>query len=607
MDDNENVYELKQDDIEYILSINLLNNNILRFSCSRADDQDDTQYENDFTMNDLRSLDRAFSEPESLYQVQEILDNAIKEQKVGLSDENDVLNVIFYIAVGGNSNIVVPLYKQNKNDGGNFHQDNNDDFNIFPNNNKEDPVGGDYNDNKDFHSKKNSDNNNNNPNSSSNKKSKNNLYPEDERPDENYHYNPNKNYIFPDAHKKKKEPEKRSNFDPYSDVHSRCSCPIDDARLDRLEFDRDNIKNNHNLLKSDLRKLADELIDLRRKNKDFNNYKNELTKTKRENVDLRNENNNLKNIINKLREEKDKDNSTKEELDAVKNENNNLKKQINELKNENDRLRDSASQIPQLINENDSLKNKISQIPLLQNENDSLRGQNNKLSYDNNQLKLENDDLKNKLQSLQNSLNNNNNLRSAPKTTKESLPFKSSFSIGGGRPSLARVKGEIIHSKDELELLTHKINNNNSHITFNLIYKATVDSDKAASFHSKCDKAKASLVLIETDKGRRFGGFTKCSWDGDCEEKEDKEAFIFNLDNKKIYANVPGDDAIGCYPKFGAVFLGCQIRIYDEAFKNGGSTFEKGLNFDTLEDYEINEGERTFGIKEIEVYEVVLK
>ena len=37
----------------------------------------------------------------------------------------------------------------------------------------------------------------------------------------------------------------------------------------------------------------------------------------------------------------------------------------------------------------------------------------------------------------------------------------------------------------------------------------------------------------------------------------------------------------------------------------GGTTFEKGLNYNTEEDFELTGGERIFGIKEIEVYEVI--
>ena len=174
-------------------------------------------------------------------------------------------------------------------------------------------------------------------------------------------------------------------------------------------------------------------------------------------------------------------------------------------------------------------------------------------------------------------------------------------------PEEITVKGDIIHDISELELITKKINHNNQKLTLNLLYKATADSDKAAAFHAKCDDAKSSIILVETKKGKRFGGFTSCSWSGDCIEKKDEESFVFSLDKMKTYDNIPGEEAIGCYPKFGPIFLGCQIRIYDNAFTKGGTTFERGLNFDTEEDYELTGGDRVFDVKEIEVYEVVIE
>lgn len=65
------------------------------------------------------------------------------------------------------------------------------------------------------------------------------------------------------------------------------------------------------------------------------------------------------------------------------------------------------------------------------------------------------------------------------------------------------------------------------------------------------------MVLVETDKGKRFGGYTSNSWEGKCIEKPDEEAFVFSLNKMKIYEIIPGENAIGCYPKFGPVFLGC--------------------------------------------------
>ena len=63
------------------------------------------------------------------------------------------------------------------------------------------------------------------------------------------------------------------------------------------------------------------------------------------------------------------------------------------------------------------------------------------------------------------------------------------------------------------------------------------------------------------------------------------------------YEAIQDDNTIGYY-----VFLGCQIRIYVQAFKNGGITFKNGLNYKTNKNFELNGGEREFRIK---IYEVV--
>ena len=169
------------------------------------------------------------------------------------------------------------------------------------------------------------------------------------------------------------------------------------------------------------------------------------------------------------------------------------------------------------------------------------------------------------------------------------------------------IRGDIIENPKELELLTRRMcNQKYKKISLNLLYKAIFDSDKASVFHKKCDSANCTLVLVRSANGKRFGGFTSCNWQGNSIEKKDKNAFIFSLDKLKIYNVIEGEDAIGCYPSFGPVFLGCQIRIYDQFFKNGGTTFEKGLNYDTEEDFELTGGLKKFDIKDIEVYSVDL-
>ena len=166
----------------------------------------------------------------------------------------------------------------------------------------------------------------------------------------------------------------------------------------------------------------------------------------------------------------------------------------------------------------------------------------------------------------------------------------------------------IIKSEEEIALIASRIQsyyNKSVNIYYENLFLSKLDGDKAITFHQKCDKAKCTLVLVMDDNGNRFGGFTMRSWTGKNIQKKDEKAFIFSVDKNKIYKILPDEVAIGCYPNFGPIFFGCQIRVYDNFFSKGGSTYLKGLNYATEEDYELTNGKQTFGIKELEVYEVL--
>ena len=87
-------------------------------------------------------------------------------------------------------------------------------------------------------------------------------------------------------------------------------------------------------------------------------------------------------------------------------------------------------------------------------------------------------------------------------------------------------------------------------------------------------------------------------------KKNDNNAFVFSLDNNTIFDIIKDQPAIGCYPKFGPVFFGCQIRIYDEFFTKGGTTCRKRANYKTNKDFELNNGGQKYLIKDIEVYNI---
>ena len=409
--------------------------------------------------------------------------------------------------------------------------------------------------------------------------------------------------------------------------------------MKRLMNETEKLKEQNEVYKTDHTSLTKENATL----KDTNDYyKNQLTEFEKKFKELQLKNGELTKINNDLEKEKtalqEENNSLKEQItllnkdvEAFENQNNQIRKmyedlekeelyyknQFEELNKENELLRGQVDEISNnftsinnelenIKNENNLFKNTLEE----QQKNNFNEEEINRLIEENNLYKQkaeENELLKKQIEDLQyqiqqmeqNGPENDQDIQE--RQDQDNNPLEEDNEE-------KEVKGDIIHDLKELEMITKKINkDNNKKIIINLLYKASVDGDQASVFHEKCDDAQNTIVLVETKNGKRFGGFTTCSWSGNCVDKNDSQAFIFSFDKMKTYDNIPGDEAIGCYPKFGPIFLGCQIKIFDNAFTKGGTTFEKELNFNTEEDYELTGGDRVFGVKDIEVYEVVIE
>ena len=427
--------------------------------------------------------------------------------------------------------------------------------------------------------------------------------------------------------------------------------PISDDKINKIGGTIASLQGEHQLIQDKLNILSGQINSYKNQLSiiENTNYQNEKNKLRAENMAIKQqllELNNLRNdaaearflrtqiseleILRKQLSEMDILRKQLEEMNALKakaSELDSVKAQYNELNN----LRANVSrmgQIQQQLGQLDALKAKVAELNRVKSqlgELDNLRaqaGQINILKQQINELtnlkinQADLEELRKKISELEKiiieyefeikKLKEEQRRTSIEDQTRlKNTGMESRQLFFEDKSEQICVKGEIIHNTDELELLTRKINKSNKKLSLTLLYKATVDSDTAEAFHEKCDDAKSTLVLVETDKGKRFGGYTTCSWGGDCIDKKDEDAFVFSLDKMEIYENIPGEDAIGCYPKFGPIFLGCQIRIYDNAFTKGGTTFEKGLNYNTEEDFELTGGDRVFKIKEIEVYEVI--
>ena len=400
---------------------------------------------------------------------------------------------------------------------------------------------------------------------------------------------------------------------------------VHDERLGKLEGDTNTLKSENQLIQSKLTTLMSQVTSYKNQLELLEKEKqsNELSALRAENAAIKQQLSELNNLrreaaqVNLLRSQV----SQLEPLRSKAAEMESLKGQLAELH----ALRAKVAELSGLeskLGELNNLKAQVGQMNLMRQQMDELSvlrakvEELNKATMESNAQNEEKENLKRRLQELENlkaqyeqeiKTLKEQKTTTTTTTVEKSSGLEKNQLLFEDKAQQISVKGDIIHSTEELELITRKINKANKKITLNLLYKATVDSDKATAFHDKCDHAQSSLVLVETDKGKRFGGFTTCSWAGDCEEKKDEDAFVFSLDKMMIYENIPNEDAIGCYPKFGPIFLGCQIRIYDNAFAKGGTTFEAGMNYETDEDYELTGGDRTFGVKDIEVYEIIVE
>jgi len=480
-DDNTYSYQVNQDNKEYIITTQLLNEG-LRVECQDNNEVDLPIYAQLFSLNNFKEMDIYFQPFQSLSQIQEELNKTIEQQTVSINNKNaNTISITFLL--------------KNKMNTAN---------------------------------------------------------------------------IALDLQKELTEPLQKSKIEANNfEFQGRCSCPLDNERLDKLENDSGKLQSDHEFLRNEIDQLIEKINGL---NARVNKLKEDNVQLNKKTMALREENNSRRIEANRLRENNEA------------------------IKRQNQQLREKKNRLEFLLKEHHEPEE-------------------NQYSQKMNQSPFQN-------KSIQLDMNNQPGQRTGGATM---IPSIAPVGVGMGESSQDKSsnkkdrpifyennqnnsdlanRGTIIRDKNELEMIVSKINKYNKSIKIDLIYKATVDSDRAAAFHYNCDNAKNTIVLIESNKGRRFGGYTSESWEGDCVEKKDLNAFVFSLDKMETYNVIPGKEAIGCYPEFGPVFLGCQIRIYDNAFSNGGSTFERGVSYLTKEDFELSGGEKTFGVKEIEVYEV---
>ena len=583
-------YHLEQSDNKsYILTTSLIGDK-LKLSCQDSINQ---TFIGEFTLMDLLNLSKYFKTTKSVAQVQQYLNGIIEKQRVEIYQDDVCIKVILHLI--NNDRINIPLKKIMT--ANNYYNIPNTSNNYITS-----PISSNGFEYTNYSSNQNY----------TDPQILNTISPTYIYPNQSPQYISTQNYNIDtnlNAYSNIEIPginttTMNNDINQLANNQIISSYPQADSSmmLNKLENDLNTIKPEQEKINNELKRVLDQAEKYKQENETFKQENGLLNK---ENNSLKTENENLRNELAKYKEqfEKLKNNYTslQKDSEALQEQNKEFLQLKETLENNNEILKNNLEQFNK---DNETLKQNLT---MATNQNQALANEINALKSNAQKSQYNEEEIKNMMEEL-NAYRIKAQENDMLKKHIEELEYQiQAIQERQEEEDVKEVKGDIIHDMNELEMITKKINKENKRIIINLLYKASADSDSAAVFHEKCDGANNTIVLVETKDGKRFGGYTTKSWAGNCVEKADPDAFIFSFDKMKTYDNIPGDDAIGCYPKFGPIFLGCQIKIFDNAFTRGGTTFEKELNFNTEEDYELTGGNRTFDVKDIEVYEVIIE
>ena len=110
--------------------------------------------------------------------------------------------------------------------------------------------------------------------------------------------------------------------------------------------------------------------------------------------------------------------------------------------------------------------------------------------------------------------------------------------------------------------------NDNMEISFSkvkMIYRSSIHGDNTKTLHELCDNKQNVLIVIKSDNGCLFGGFSKIGFktSKSGEEKIDNHSFLFSITNQKIYPVINNKPVICHYPNYYGLCFYDSLYFYD--------------------------------------------
>ena len=463
-----------------------------------------------------------------------------------------------------------------------------------------------------------------------------------------------------------KESEVEEDFNQYTIIFNKkkhiIKYEIDDKRIlftvFRIEKNKDTVcflhqskleslRQNSKILQlypspSELNELFDELFKNKKIYLEYNNYSTDNENNAENNMENNNDVNkelflNIKlNILMKeeilllplekrndlAQKYNDENNNENNDTSSVNNENEGSDKELEDLSNNYKKLKQKYKEM--IKSHDDEINNFNNEIQELKEQNNDLKQKINILLEQVNQLnelisKRDIGNFKYPLSNIQNLIERIEILEELKEeSTKSSKKNSDGMSIllntvkiqekiNNKKLKKCFKSSSILTNETDFDFLLNKLSKYNP-TSYKIIYKSSIDGDNVKTFHSNCDGEENTLIIIETTKGLKFGGFTSVGFDNTGYELRDDNAFLFSIDRQKVYDIIPGNNAIYCNRKFGPIFCSkpdstaYSIFIPDNYLKNKSTTTKKCFCYKMEENFELNNGTKEFIVKELEVF-----
>ena len=268
----------------------------------------------------------------------------------------------------------------------------------------------------------------------------------------------------------------------------------------------------------------------------------------------------------------------------INNLNKNISNNNSEITNLKESIKFNENEISNLKEENKKLWNALNNnINFYKNEIFNLKEENKKLWEENNKIKI---------------------LLEKPKINIIETPRIESHNNF--------IFDSKIISLSNINFILQYIRQNDQSFIFNnlkLLYRGSRDGDSTKTCHQLCDNKKHVLIVIQSDTGHIFGGYSKIGFKlGNREYKIDNNCFLYSYDLRKIYPVVKDKEVICNIEEIrGLCFYGSLafvdkfMNVYDNKFMSKIKLYFNGLN----EDYEMNGGNKHFKCKDLEVFQLI--